>query len=111
VCAYIDDHIGERIPLDGLARQAGVSRSHFGREFRLSTGESPMGYLRRIRIERSNTILQTSATTIAQVAAALGFSDQSHFTRMFGRVVRMSPGAYARCDESRPAPPSGETRV
>lgn len=99
VRAYIDDHIGERISLDELARQAGVSRFHFARQFRLSTGESPMGYLRRARIERSKRILQTRDTTIAEVAARLGFSDQSHFTRIFGRLVGVSPGSFARSDD------------
>ena len=99
VRAYIDDHIGERISLDQLARQAGVSRFHFARQFRLSTGESPMGYLRRARIERSKSILQSRDSTIAEVAARLGFSDQSHFTRTFGRLVGVSPGSFARFDD------------
>jgi AraC family transcriptional regulator len=99
VKAYIDDHIGERISLNELARQAGVSRFHFARQFRLSTGESPMGYLRRARIERSKSILQSHETTIAEVAARLGFSDQSHFTRIFGRLVGVSPGSFARSDD------------
>jgi AraC family transcriptional regulator len=99
VRAYIDDHIGERISLDELAREAGVSRFHFARQFRLSTGESPMGYLRRVRIECSKTILQSRETTVAEVAARLGFSDQSHFTRIFGRLVGISPGSFARSDD------------
>jgi AraC family transcriptional regulator len=107
VRAYIDAHIGERISLGELARQAGCSRFHFARQFRLSTGESPMGYLRRVRIERSKSILQSSDTTIAQVAASLGFSDQSHFTRIFGRVVGVSPGSFARRDDWGPARSTG----
>lgn len=99
VAAYIDDHIGEHISLDELAGEAGVSRFHFARQFRLSTGESPMGYLRRLRIERSKSILQTRDSTIAEVAARLGFSDQSHFTRIFGRLVGVSPGNFARSDD------------
>ena len=101
VRAYIDDHIGEHISLDELACQAGVSRFHFARQFRLSTGESPMGYLRRVRIERSKSILQTRNATIAEVAVRLGFSDQSHFTRIFGRIVGVSPGSFARSDDWR----------
>jgi AraC family transcriptional regulator len=96
VRSYIEEHIGERISLDELAREAGVSRFHFARQFRLSTGESPMGYLRRMRIERSKSILQTRDSTIAEVAARLGFSDQSHFTRIFGRLVGVPPGSFAR---------------
>jgi len=98
---YIDAHIGEHISLDDLARQAGISRFHFARQFRLTTGESPMGYLRRVRIERSKSILQSRETTIAEVAANLGFSDQSHFTRTFGRMVGVSPGSFARSDDWR----------
>jgi AraC family transcriptional regulator len=105
--AHIDAHIGERISLDELARQAGLSRFHFARQFRLSTGESPMEYLRRVRIERSKSILQSRGTTIAEVAVTLGFSDQSHFTRTFGRLVGVSPGSFARSDDWRSA--SGES--
>jgi AraC family transcriptional regulator len=104
VRTYIDDHIGERISLDELAREAGVSRFHFARQFRLSTGESPMGYVRRVRVERSKSILQGRTSSIAEVATRLGFSDQSHFTRIFGRLVGVSPGNFARFDGWRPNP-------
>ena len=106
--AYIDAHIGEHISLDDLAHQAGVSRFHFARQFRLSTGVSPMEYLRRVRIERSKSILQSRETTIAEVAATLGFSDQSHFTRTFGRLVGVSPGSFARNDDWRSASAEAE---
>ncbi|HEV7364539.1 MAG TPA: AraC family transcriptional regulator [Gemmatimonadales bacterium] len=108
VRAYIDAHIGERISLNELARQAGVSRFHFARQFRLSIGESPMGYLRRLRIERSKSILQSRGSTIAEVAAGLGFSDQSHFTRTFGRLVGVSPGSFVRSVDWTLHPLTGE---
>jgi AraC family transcriptional regulator len=111
VRGYIDEHIGERISLDELARQAGVSRFHFARQFRLSTGESPMAYLRRMRIERSKSILQTREATIAEVAAGLGFSDQSHFTRTFGRLVGVSPRSFARRVDWSVDPGSGLTQL
>jgi AraC family transcriptional regulator len=108
VRSYIDEHIGERISLDELARQAGVSRFHFARQFRLSTGESPMAYLRWMRIERSKSILRTREATIAEVAAGLGFSDQSHFTRTFGRLVGVSPRSFARQVDWSVHPMSGQ---
>jgi AraC family transcriptional regulator len=94
VRAYIDAHLGEHITLEDLARQVGVSRFHFAREFRHSTGESPMEYLRRIRIQYSLRLLLRRDATIGQVAARLGFADQSHFTRIFVRLIGMSPGAF-----------------
>jgi AraC family transcriptional regulator len=95
VRAYIEQHIGERISLEDLARQAGISRFHFARQFRQSTGQSPMAYLRRVRVEHSLRMLASRERTIAEVAARLGFADQSHFTRIFARLVGMSPGQFA----------------
>jgi AraC family transcriptional regulator len=57
-----------------------------------------MGYLRRVRVERSKTILQARNSSIAEVATRFGFSDQSHFTRIFGRLVGVSPGNFACYD-------------
>jgi AraC family transcriptional regulator len=94
VRAYIEAHIGDRISLEDLARQAGISRFHFARQFRLSTGVSPMTYLRQVRIEHSLRMLLSRDATIAEVAARLGFADQSHFTRMFVRLVGLSPGTF-----------------
>ena len=94
VRAYIDAHLGEHITLEDLARQVGVSRFHFAREFRHSTGESPMEYLRRVRIQYSLRLLLRRDATIGQVAARLGFADQSHFTRIFVRLIGMPPGAF-----------------
>jgi AraC family transcriptional regulator len=94
VSAYIEQHLDERLSLDELARVAGVSRFHFARQFRLRTGESPMGFLLRARIERGKSLLRDGAASIGNVAAALGFADQSHFTRTFKRVVGVPPSEY-----------------
>jgi AraC family transcriptional regulator len=96
VRSYIDDNLGEAISLEELARVAGVSRFHFARQFRACTGESPMGYLLRTRVERAKTLLRASHARVVDISAELGFADQSHFTRTFRRMVGMPPSAYAR---------------
>jgi AraC family transcriptional regulator len=93
---YIELNLGEAISLEDLARVAGISRFHFARQFRACTGESPMGYLLRTRVERAKTLLRDSRTRIVDVSAELGFADQSHFTRTFRRLVGMPPSVYAR---------------
>lgn len=93
---YIDNHIGERISLADLARAAGVSRFHFARQFRRRTGESPMEFLLRLRIDRAKTLLEPGDARVVDVAAALGFADQSHFTRTFRRVVGVPPSVFMR---------------
>lgn len=94
VSAHIEQNIDERLTLEGLARVAGVSRFHFARQFRLRTGESPMGFLLRVRIERGKSMLRAGAVPIGDVAMALGFADQSHFTRTFKRLVGVPPSEY-----------------
>ena len=93
---YIEHHLGDAIGLEELARVAGVSRFHFARQFRARTGDSPMNYVARRRIERAKTLLRGSQTRVIDISAELGFADQSHFTRTFRRLVGMPPSAYAR---------------
>jgi AraC family transcriptional regulator len=95
-CAYIEENLGERFTLDDLARQVGVSRFHFARLFRVSTGESPMAYLLRSRIERAKQMLIEDEQPVCEIAAALGFCDQSHLTRTFRRMTGLTPRDFAR---------------
>lgn len=97
---YIEHNLGEAISLEDLARVAGVSRFHFARQFRACTGESPMGYLLRTRVERAKTLLRDSQARVVDISAELGFADQSHFGRTFRRLVGMPPSAYARVAEA-----------
>jgi AraC-like DNA-binding protein len=99
---YLDDHIGDNVQLDDLAKLASVSRFHFARCFRISTGETPMGFLRRRRIERAMQLLERGDRPISDIAVELGFYDQSHFTRHFTRIVGTTPGRFARRELRRP---------
>ena len=94
--AYMENNLGESFTLNDLGRAIGISPFHFSRLFRISTGQSPMGYLRRLRIERSKTMLLQGERKKADIAMTLGFSDQSHFTRTFRRMTGVSPGEYVR---------------
>jgi AraC family transcriptional regulator len=91
---YMDAQIGEPMRLSDIARAAHLSRSHFARAFRESTGLSVMIYLRRLRIEKAKAMLIESDASIAAVSATLGFSHHSHFTRLFRKEVGMCPRAF-----------------
>lgn len=95
-CNYIAANLGERFTLDDLARQAGVSRFHFARLFRVSTGDSPMAYLLKSRVERAKQMLLQDDRPVCEIAAALGFCDQSHLTRTFRRMTGLTPREFAR---------------
>ncbi|MBS7458113.1 helix-turn-helix transcriptional regulator [Coralloluteibacterium stylophorae] len=96
VLAYIDGHLGDAMGLPELAAVARMSRFHFARRFRQSTGESPMRYVLRRRIEWAMPMLADPARSVAAIALELGFFDQSHFTRSFRRLAGMTPRDYRR---------------
>lgn len=98
--AYIEDHLGEHFTLEDLAHAACVSRFHFARAFRSSTGYSPMAYLLKSRIERAKEILAYGEQKICETAVSLGFFDQSHFARSFRRQTGFSPREFVRLMET-----------
>jgi AraC-like DNA-binding protein len=91
-----------RANLDGnvriadIAAECRLSPGHFATSFRRSTGVSPTGWLARQRIDHARALLRRDDLTLSEVAAAAGFTDQSHFTRAFSRMVGVPPGAWRR---------------
>lgn len=91
---FLENSLGERFTLADMADAACMSRFHFARMFRISFGISPMDYVLRRRVEQAKQVLRRQDTTIASVAASLGFCDQSHFTRSFKRITGCSPRQF-----------------
>jgi AraC-like DNA-binding protein len=79
-----------------LASECGLSGSHFARAFRQTTGRPPYRWLLERRVETAQGLLLNSQTSLREIATACGFSDQSHLTRAFTRIVGTSPGAWRR---------------
>ena len=94
VCAHIEAHLGEKLNLPSLARVAGLSPSYFGQMFRAALGVSPMSYIIDQRVLRSREMLRRGNATVAEVAHAVGFSDQHQMNRHFRRLLFAPPGAY-----------------
>lgn len=90
---WIDANLHETIALEDMADQVGLSSFHFHRMFRLSRGLAPHAWVTELRTERARGLLQTDVP-IAQVAAACGFSHQSHLTRVFKRAFGVTPARY-----------------
>jgi AraC-like DNA-binding protein len=81
------------IRLDDLAAAAGRSRFQITRAFQAATGLPPHRYLTSIRLERARGLL-ASGEPVAEVAAAVGFADQSHLTRRFKAAYGVTPGRF-----------------
>ncbi|MBA3845244.1 MAG: helix-turn-helix transcriptional regulator [Planctomycetes bacterium] len=96
VLAHIDANLARPLTLAGLARVADLTPAHFAAAFRRWTGRSPMEHLRRRRIEVARAMLGESDAPLERVAAAVGFVDPYHFSRVFSRLVGMPPGRWRR---------------
>lgn len=84
------------ISLDELAASVGVHPVHLGRTFRRQHGV-PLGeWIRQLRLEHARVRLTESADSIADIAAASGFADQSHLTRVMHRRIGVTPAEYRR---------------
>ena len=92
----LESDLSGEFPLSRLALECGLSVRHFTRAFRQSVGMPPHRYLLKRRIERARDLLRNPALSLLEVALACGFSDQSHFTRLFRASMDMSPGAWRR---------------
>lgn len=91
VDAHVNDNIGERISLAELAGVAGLSEMHFAAQFKLATGQRPHDYVMHRRIQHARQMMIETNEPIVQVALAVGFQTQAHFTTAFKRVVGMTP--------------------
>jgi len=79
-----------------VAKECSLSRSHFSRVFKHSTGLSPKEWLINSRIQKSQELLLDGFLPLAQIGVECGFSDQSHFTRTFTKFVGMTPGKWRK---------------
>jgi len=91
----LDDLTGDP-SLAELAALCGLSRSYFIQAFKQATGMPPHHWLLMQRVKRAKDLLLGTEMPIAAIAAACGFADQSHLTRVFSKTFRISPGAWQR---------------
>jgi AraC family transcriptional regulator of arabinose operon len=99
-------HMKRRLSLphsvDALAARAELSPSRYSELVRQLTGYPPKEYLTRLRMHRAAQLLDTTAMSVQQVAAQIGFPDPLHFSRVFRRINEQSPSHYrARRREAR----------
>lgn len=86
--------IGKRMTIAELASAAEVSRSHFARSFRATTGRTVHRFVEEVRLSRAQVMLRETDLPLKQVAAHLGFSGPSSFTLAFRRATGTTPARY-----------------
>ncbi len=93
---YIESHLTEDISLEALAGEAGLSKYYFCRLFKQGLGDTPYQYMLKRRLERAKEAMLRGRVKIADAAHFYGFSDQSHFGRLFKKAFGITPGDFQR---------------
>ena len=101
--ARLETRIARRVTLVSLAADAGVHPVHLAASFRRYYGTTVGEYLRSLRVAYACRRLAATDVPIADIALSAGFADQSHFGRVFKRMMRMTPDRYRRLIAHSPA--------
>ena len=92
--AYMNQHLNKPLRVATLAALAGMSPSHFTALFKRQTGCPPIDYFIRLRMRRACRLLEETALSVKEVAAALGYDDPFYFSRLFKAVNHAAPTDY-----------------
>lgn len=95
---YLLANLASDVTIEATAGQCSLSRSHFIKAFRQTTGLTPHQWLTARRIEHGRELIRTTSMTLAEVATACGFADQSHFSRIFRKVCGVTPGVWRNAE-------------
>ncbi|WP_188080140.1 AraC family transcriptional regulator [Neorhizobium sp. P12A] len=93
---FVASNLARTILIDDMAAAAGLSRSQFAAQFRLSTGCTPHEYILLQRVEAAKQMLLDPSTSLIEVALAVGFQNQAHFSTVFKQFVNETPGRWRK---------------
>lgn len=89
--AYIEQNFQNDISVEGIAEFCGLNRSYFGRIFKDTIGKSPQEFLMNYRMVKATELLKLTGFSIGDIANAVGYPNQLHFSRAFKNVYGVSP--------------------
>ncbi|MEI6210046.1 MAG: helix-turn-helix domain-containing protein [bacterium] len=93
---YVSQNLTTQVSLTAAAQAAGISRFRLAHLLKATTGQSLLQHVKRLRTAEARRLLETTSRSCAEIAAALGFADQSHFTRHFRESTGITPAQYRR---------------
>jgi AraC family transcriptional regulator len=99
---FMSANLQRDVSTAAVAAECSLSAGHFARAFRRSTGLSPHQWLLCRRIDEAHGLLRARRLSLAEIARACGFADQSHFTKAYARLRGITPGAWRRQQELTP---------
>jgi len=93
---YLNDNFKEKISLDIISRDVGISKYYLHRVFREINGNTPLEYLKNIRLEKAKNKLQYSKDSIFEIAFNCGFDTTSYFSNIFKKHIGLSPTQFRK---------------
>lgn len=93
---FIEDRLSERLDMSELIRQAHLSPASIERLFKKRLNITPIKYINQRRLEKAQTLLQTTTLSIAQVGESIGYPDAFHFSKAFKARYHLSPQKYRK---------------
>src|SRR6185295_1253227 len=91
---FIRTHPSEKLSVSAAARIVEMNAPHFMTTFKRVSGMTLVAYLNHVRLANGARLLRETGQTIAEIAAAAGFSDQSYFDRRFKRAFGQTPKEF-----------------
>ncbi len=92
--AYIEEHIDEKISIEKLASQLNIGRRNFDRRFVKATGNTPIEYAQRVKVEVAKKAFETNRKNINEVMYEVGYNDLKAFREVFRKVTGLPPQEY-----------------
>lgn len=92
--AYIEDNLEEKITIEALSSRLNVGRRNFDRRFVKATGNTPLEYAQRVKVEAAKKAFETNRKTVSEIMYEVGYADVKAFREVFRRITGMSPLEY-----------------
>ena len=93
---WLEEHFADKFRFEDVAREHGMSIRNFMRRFQAATGDKPLHYLQRLRIETAKSLLSATRKSIKTISYEVGYDDASFFARLFRQHTERSPNLYRR---------------
>ncbi|MNQ31202.1 HTH-type transcriptional regulator CdhR [compost metagenome] len=93
---WLEEHFADKFRFEDVAREHGMSIRNFMRRFQGATGDKPLHYLQRLRIETAKSLLSATRKSIKTISYEVGYDDASFFARLFRQHTQLSPNLYRR---------------
>ena len=91
---FMHKNLAKTLRLSDLAKIAGMSPGHYGTLFSRSRNHTPIDYFNRLKIQKSCELLKTTDQRVREIGESLGFADPYYFSRLFKKIMGLSPRAY-----------------